>query len=160
MSDMYAFSQVLAVIGVLSAGIIYGTDVLGALVMRPVWQKVDERTLVVVNGTTHYFADRRMPIPGVLSVVAAVLATVASAVAGHWSATVAASVATAALLSWLAIYFRINAPINRTLTEAAQEGRVPEDARALQTRWDSVIYVRALLQGLAVAGFCIVLVVH
>jgi hypothetical protein len=29
---------------VLAAGIIYGTDVLGALVMRPTWEKVDDRT--------------------------------------------------------------------------------------------------------------------
>jgi hypothetical protein len=52
---------------------------------------------------------------------------------------------------------KVNAPINRELTAAAQEDRVPENARALQTRWDSVIIARAALQGIAVAALCAVL---
>ena len=69
----------------------------------------------------------------------------------------AALVAAAALLAWLAIYKRVNAPVNRALTAAAQQRRVPPDARALQTRWDSVITWRAVLQGIAVAGLCAIL---
>jgi hypothetical protein len=150
-------SHLLAAVAVLAAGIIYGTDVLGALVMRPTWEKVDDRTLVMVNGHMHYYGDRRFPIPGILSVVATVLAAGASALSGRWLPTAAALVATAALVVWLAIYMRVNAPVNRALTTAAQEGRVPQDARALQTRWDSVITSRAVLQGIAVAALCAVL---
>jgi hypothetical protein len=62
--------------------------------------------------------------------------------------------------AWLVIYGTINAPINKQLTRAAQEGRVPPNARDLQTRWDSVIYLRAALQGAAVAALCITLVPH
>ena len=83
-----------------------------------------------------------------------------SAISGHWPATAAASTAATALLIWLAIYTTINAPINKQLTQAAQEGRVPPNARDLQTRWDSVIYLRAALQGIAVAGLCVTLVLH
>jgi hypothetical protein len=150
-------SHLFAAVAVLAAGIIYGTDVLGALVMRPTWEKVDDRTLVMVNGHMHYYGDRRFPIPGILSVVATVLAAGASALGGRWLPTAAALVAAAALVVWLAIYKRVNAPVNRALTAAAQEGRVPQDARALQNRWDSVITSRAVLQGIAVAALCAVL---
>lgn len=69
----------------------------------------------------------------------------------------AAGASALALVAWLAIYKHVNAPINRALTAAAQAGRVPADARALQTRWDSVIVARAVLQGIAVAALCAVL---
>ena len=157
---MITLSHVLAITGVLTAGIIYGTDVLGALVGRPAWKKVDDRTLVMATGFMHYYGDRRFPIPGILSVAATVLTAVTSAISGRWPATAAASAAAAALLTWLAIYTTVNAPINKQLTQAAQEGRVPPNARDLQTRWDSVIYLRAALQGIAVAGLCVSLILH
>ncbi len=154
---MNLVSHLLAAVAVLSAGIIYGTDVLGALVMRPTWEKVDDRALVTVNGHMHYYGDRRFPIPGILSVVATVLAACASALGGRLLPTAAALVAVAALVVWLGIYRQVNAPVNRALTAAAREGRVPQDARALQARWDSVIMPRAVLQGVAVAALCAVL---
>ena len=157
---MITLSHVLAITGVLTTGIIYGTDVLGALVGRPAWQQVDDRTLVMANGFMHYYGDRRFPVPGIASVAATVLTAVTSAISGHWPATAAASAAAAALLTWLVIYTTINAPINKQLTRAAQEGRVPPNARDLQTRWDSVIYLRAALQGAAVAALCVTLVLH
>jgi hypothetical protein len=154
---MNVASHLLAVVAVLTAGIIYGTDVLGALVMRPAWAKVDDRALVVVTGHMHHYGDRRFPVPGILSVVTTVLAAIASALSERWPAMVAALVATVALVVWLAIYRNVNAPINRELTAAAQEDRVPANARDLQTRWDSVITARAVLQGVAVAALCAVL---
>ena len=111
----------------------------------------------MVNGHMHYYGDRRFPVPGILSVVTTTLAGCASALGGRWLPAAAAFGATAALVAWLAIYKRVNAPVNRVLTAAAQEGRVPQDARALQTRWDSVITWRAVLQGVAVAALCVVL---
>lgn len=150
-------SHLIAVVAVLSGGIIYGTDALGALVMRPTWQKVDDSTLVAVSGHSHYYGDRRFPIPGALSVIATVLAAATSALAERWAATAAALVAAVALVVWLTIYRKVNAPINRELTAAANEGRVPENARALQIRWDSVITIRFVLQGVALAALCAVL---
>jgi hypothetical protein len=32
---------------------------------------------------------------------------------------------------------------------------VPDDARALQARWDSIIDLRALVQGLALVALCV-----
>ncbi len=150
-------SYLIAVVAVLSAGMIYGTDAVGALVMRPTWARVDDRTMVAVTGFSHYYGDRRFPIPGILGVVATVLAGVAAAVAGRGWAATAAAVATIALVVWLVIYKVVAAPINKRLTEAAFAGEVPADARALQARWDSVVVLRVVLQGVAVAALCGVL---
>jgi hypothetical protein len=73
----------------------------------------------------------------------------------QWAQAAAAGVALLALLVWLALYTRVSAPINRQLTAAADTG-LP-NGRALQQKWDSVIAVRAALQGLAVIGLGLVL---
>ena len=49
---------------------------------------------------------------------------------------------------------RISATINRTLT-AADRHDTPPDARSFQRRWDSVIVLRATLQGVAIASLCV-----
>ena len=59
---------------------------------------------------------------------------------------------------WMLIYRSVSAPINRQLTAAAHDGRIPGDARSLQQRWDHVINARAALQTVAVAGLCAALV--
>ena len=61
------------------------------------------------------------------------------------------------LLSWLVLYLRISAPINRRLTLAAENGDTPPDARQLQQSWDRIINARAIIQGLALGSLCLVL---
>jgi hypothetical protein len=133
---------------------IYGTDVFCAIVQRPALALVDDRTLTSMMGRVHQYGDRRLPVPGALSVTAAALAAVTAAIAGRPAATAAAAAALAALIVWLIIYLRISAPVNRTLTAAAASGHIPPDARSLQRRWDSVITARAVLQTAAVAALC------
>ena len=53
------------------------------------------------------------------------------------------------MLSWLGLYLRVAAPINHTLTAAAKAHVTPGNARALQSRWDSIITARALLMAAA-----------
>jgi hypothetical protein len=62
------------------------------------------------------------------------------------------------LIGWLALYTRISAPINRALIAAASSGVVPPNARVLQRRWDSIIAIRAALQGSAVFALCLTLI--
>jgi hypothetical protein len=57
------------------------------------------------------------------------------------------------------LYTQVSAPINRTLTAAADAGRMLSDGRALQAKWDSIIGARALLQGFALGALCVVLMV-
>jgi hypothetical protein len=72
---------------------------------------------------------------------------------------VPAAVAVALLLTWLVLYARISAPINRQLTAAAHIHDVPSNARALQDNWDRIINARAILQGLAVTALCLSLTI-
>ncbi len=56
------------------------------------------------------------------------------------------------------IYRTVAAPLNAELTRHALAGSVPSAARALQTRWDSVIVARVLLIGFAVLALAAALV--
>ena len=56
------------------------------------------------------------------------------------------------MLTWLGLYLRVAAPINLALTAAAIAHVTPGNARALQSRLDSIITTRALLMAAAVAG--------
>jgi hypothetical protein len=96
-------------------------------------------------------------VPGVLGVVATAVSTMLAAVAAHWEQAIAAGAALILLLIWLALYTKVSAPINRQMTTAAEAGRALPNGRALQAKWDSIIGVRAVLQGLAVVALCLVL---
>jgi hypothetical protein len=146
-----------ALIAVLGTAVVYGTDVFCTIVMRPAL--VDDSALVAVMGRVHRYGDRRMPVPGVLGVVATATTAVLATVAANWAQAIAAGAALVLLLIWLLLYTRVSAPINRQLTAAAEAGQALPNGRALQTKWDSIIGVRASLQGLAVAALCVVLMV-
>jgi Domain of unknown function (DUF1772) len=148
-----------AVIAVLGAGVVYGTDVFCAMVQRPALARVDDRALVAVMGNVHRYGDRRMPIPGVLGMAAAAVSAAFAAASGHWAQAIAAGVALGLLVVWLALYLLVSAPINRQLTAAADQSEPPINARALQHRWDRVITIRAVLQGLAVTALCTALMI-
>jgi hypothetical protein len=147
-----------AALAVLAVAVVYGTDVFCAIVLRPALAGVDDRALVAVTGSVHRYGDRRMPVPGVLGLLAAAATTVAAIAAGQRMQAGAAGVAMALLLVWLALYLRISAPINRVLTAASDAGESLPNGRALQADWDRIIGVRALLQGLALTALLVALV--
>jgi hypothetical protein len=155
---MTLLAQLAAVLAILSAGVVYGTDAFCALVQRPALAHVDDATLTAVMGNVHRYGDRRMPAPGILGIIAAAFASGLAAVAGHRAASVSAAVAFFLLVGWVMLYLRISAPINRTLTAAARAHETPADARGLQHDWDRVIVGRAVLQGLAVAALGVSLI--
>jgi len=148
-----------ALIAVLGNAVVYGTDVFCAIVLRPALELVDDRALVAVTGSVHRYGDRRMPVPGVLGVLATATSAVLATVAAHWAQAIAAGAALVLLLVWLALYTRVSAPINRQLTAAADAGKALPNGRALQAKWDSIIGARAMLQGLALAALCVVLMI-
>jgi Domain of unknown function (DUF1772) len=148
-----------ALIAVLATAVVYGTDVFCAIVMRPALAAVDDRGLVAVMGRVHRYGDRRMPVPGVLGVVATAATALLAAVAAHWSQAIAAGAAVLPLLVWIVLYTQVSAPINRRLTAAADAGQLLPEGRALQAKWDRIIGARAMLQGLAVAALCVVLAI-
>ena len=103
-------------------------------------------------GRVHEYGDRRLPVPGVIGILAAITATAARTVSGSPAGAIAAGIALIAMLTWLSLYLRVAAPINRALTAAAVAQVTPGNARGLQSRWDSIITARALLMTVAVAG--------
>ena len=152
---MTLVSQLAALAAIVGTGVVYGTDVFCALVQRPALARVDDATLTAVMGNLHRFADRRMPAPGILGAAAAGAAAALAAAADR---TATAAAAFLLLAGWLVLYLRISAPINRTLTAAADARETPSNARALQRDWDRTIIPRAVLQGLAVAALCVSLI--
>lgn len=155
---MMLFAHLTAVIAVLSAGVIYGTDVFCALVQRPALARVDDATMTAVMGNLHRFGDQRLPGPGILGIVGAAAASVFAALAGLPIASASAGAALVALVVWLLLYLRVSAPINRALIAAADNHDTPANARALQHDWDRVIVPRAILQGVATAALCVSLI--
>jgi Domain of unknown function (DUF1772) len=145
-------SRILAAVALMGSAVIYGTDVFCALVQRPALAEVDGHALTSVMGRIHQYGGRRLPVPGALGIAATVAAATTTAVIA--SRPAAAAAAAVVLAAWLVIYLRISAPVNRTLTAAATTGQLPPDARSLQRKWDSVILIRAILQGVAVAALC------
>jgi hypothetical protein len=93
---MRTLIEIFAALAILTNAVVYGTDVFGAIVLRPAIAAVDDRTLT-----------------------------------------------------------QLRKPVNTALTAAALAGRVPRDARQLQSRWDSVINARVALQMLALAALCV-----
>lgn len=132
---MTLFSQVLVVTGLLTAGVVYGTDMFFAVAGRPVLEETDEQSLTDVMGHLHKYGDARMPIFGALGAVSAL--------------------GLAGMGTQLALYLRLGQPVNRILTAAVLQHRPAPDPRALQRRWDSVIGLRALGLTVAMAGLAL-----
>ena len=152
--DPVLITRIVAAIAVLGTGVVFGTDVFCAMVLRPALSRLDDKALVAVTGWVHHYGDRRMPVPGVLGIAAAAAATALAAIEGSWTRAAAGAIAVVALLVWLLLYVRLSAPINRQLTAAARSGGALANGRALQAKWDSIINVRAALQGLALVALC------
>src|SRR5215475_13135375 len=155
----FDFARVAALIAVLGIAVVYGTDVFCAIVLRPALASVDDEALVAVTGSLHRYGDRRMPVPGVLGVLATATSAVLATVTAHWAQAIAAGSALVLLSVWLVLYTQVSAPINRQLTAAAAASQPLPNGRVLQAQWDQIIGARAMLQGLALAALCVALTI-
>ena len=122
---MHVSAQLAALLAIMSVGVIYGTDAFCALVQRPALARVDDATLTAVMGNVHRFGDRRLPVPGILGLIASAAACVLAALADQPTASATAGAALALLIAWVLLYLRVSAPINRTLTAAADQHETP-----------------------------------
>ena len=66
---MTLLAQLSALLAIVSTGTVYGTDAFCALVLRSALARVDDATLTGTMGNVHRFADRRMPVPGILGII-------------------------------------------------------------------------------------------
>src|SRR6516164_9289870 len=124
---MLVASNALASLAVLSVGVIYGTDVFSAVVLRPAMAALADRELTQAAGRIHEYGDQRLPFPGITGIAAAAAAAVCAGLAGHPAPVALAGSAFAALLVWLGLYLRIAAPINQRMTKAARDYQTPTD---------------------------------
>lgn len=147
-----------AIVAILGVAVIFGADVLAAVVLRPVYAGVDDRTLVRAVGRGHHFGDRRLPVAGILGVVFTAITSLLAFIGGSSAVGMLAATALLLLVVWLALFTRVSKPINARLSAAALADEVPPDARALQDRWESIITLRAVIQGVAMLLLCLVLV--
>jgi hypothetical protein len=154
---MRTLIEVVAGLAILANAVIYGTDVFGAIVQRPAIAAVDDRTLTQSLGHIHRVADRRLKVISIGGLIAAVATTALAAAGGHWVATAAGALAALAVITFIAIYTQVAKPVNTALTAAALADRVPDNARQLQARWDSVINGRVALQATALVALCVAL---
>lgn len=145
----FGIDEALVLIALLSAGVVYGTDVFFAAVGRPALARSGDASMAEVMGFMHLYGDARMPIFGALglaSTTAFVFTSGFGSAASGWAA-----LAVAGLGVQLGAYLTVARPVNAAL-KAAEQNATPADARALQRRWDRVIGLRALGCVLAVVG--------
>jgi Domain of unknown function (DUF1772) len=154
---MRTLIEIVAGLAILANAVIYGTDVFGAIVQRPAIAAVDDRTLTQSLGHIHRVADQRLKLITISGLVAALAATALAAAGGHWVSTAGGALAALAVIVFIVIYTQVAKPVNTALTAAALADRVPENARQLQARWDSVINGRVALQTIALAALCVAL---
>jgi hypothetical protein len=121
---MRTLIEILAGLAILA--IICGTDVFGAIILRPAIAAVDDRTLTQLVGHIHRIADRRLAVIGISGLIAAIATAAVAAASGHWASAAAGALATLALIIFLAIYNRVSKPVNIALTTPAVADRVPD----------------------------------
>ncbi len=140
-------SRMLLTIAILAAGVIYGTDMFYAIVSRKAAALSKDSSIADLVGHTHFVADKRMPFFGITSLVCTALLTIISYRNG--TASWYSGLALVMLLTHLALYLAVAKPINMKMSEAAVKDIIPENIRALQQRWDSIINYRAALLTMA-----------
>jgi hypothetical protein len=139
--NIIIINHVLLVIAILTSGVIYGTDMFHALVVRKATALSKENSIIDLIGHTHLIADKRMPAIGITSVVCTAICILL-----NFRNVYTVSLLIAALLMLLFhlyLYMTIAKPINKQMSDAAVKNMVPDNIRALQNRWESVINYRA-----------------
>jgi hypothetical protein len=91
-------AKLFGLIAALGTPVVYGTDVFCAMVQRPALARVDDRVQVAVMGKVHRYGDRRMSLPG-LPVVAAAICVALAGVSVRWVEAGAAGIAVGLLQS-------------------------------------------------------------
>jgi hypothetical protein len=111
-----------ALIGILSTAIVLGTDIFFLTIGRPALRLASPAAATEVMGLFHQFADRRMPIWGVLALLSNLLLAVKNGGEQRWVYLVSLAM----LALFVLLYNLLSKPINKVQTEAATSGANPE----------------------------------
>jgi hypothetical protein len=126
---------IINIIAILSTGIVYGTDVFFALIVKKAVKKSNDHSISDLIAHIHLVADKRMPPIGMISILSSL-----PFITG-WPGLIAVL----SLLAHLILYLTIAKPINTAMTNAVKENSALPNIRVLQQKWDSIITIRALL---------------
>ena len=151
--NIHFINEILLIIAVLSTGIVYGTDIFFALVVKKSVKKSDDSSIADLIGWIHLIADKRMPPIGITSILSSVLFICLNGLTSTPGWLVVAAVLS--LLGHLAIYLTFSKPINSDMSLAARNNVKLHNIRALQQKWDSVISIRAILLTIAMISLLI-----
>jgi hypothetical protein len=156
--NIHFINEILLIIAVLSTGIVYGTDVFFALIVKKAVKKSDDSSIADLIGWIHLIADKRMPPIGIASLLSSVLFICLNGLTDTpgWLALTAV----ASLLGHLTIYLTFSKPINSDMSLAARDKIKLHNIRALQQKWDSVISIRAILLTIAMISLLISITIH
>ena len=132
---------------VVAVAVVFGTDVFFTLVGRPALARTSGPAMLETMGRLHEVADRRMPVFGIVGIAGGLLA-----IALIPASRAAACTALAAQLLWLAIYLKVNKPLNAKMTGAARAGVASPEGRSWQERWEAALLPRSLLMGVALVA--------
>lgn len=139
---------------IVATAVIFGTDVFFALVGKKAAAKSKDSSIAELMGHFHEVADMRMPVIGIAAIVTTLTQVIFAGL--HNIAGQLAIVSLAALLIHLAIYFTISKPINNIMVEGVKFGRLVDNVRQLQQRWDKVIDLRAVLLLVALTSLIVI----
>ncbi len=141
--------------GILSTAVVCGTDIFFLTVGRPALRLASSSAGTEVMGFLHMFGDARMPIWGVSAILSNFLLAVLSRNEQRWFYFASLSM----LILFLISYRRLSKPINQIQTEAAKMGKVLDNGRELQARWDRSLLIRVPLLVVSLLAQCLVLLV-
>lgn len=139
--NIIIINHMLLIIAILTTGVIYGTDMFHALVVRKATALSKDNSIIDLIGHTHLIADKRIPPIGITSVVSTTICIIL-----NFKNACTASLLAGALLMLLFhlyLYMTIAKPINKKMSDAAVKNISPDNIRTLQNRWESVINYRA-----------------
>ncbi|GAA4918942.1 hypothetical protein [Mucilaginibacter defluvii] len=139
-------NQILAMLAMLATGVVYGTDVFHAIVVKKAATLSSDQAIADLIGHTHLIAGKKMPIIGATAILSSLILT---AINYNTDIAIFFALTLIALISHVTIYIKIAKPINDRMSQAALEKRTPTDIRQLQQLWDSVIIYRAALLTIA-----------
>jgi len=141
-------------IAIICTAIVFGTDVFFALIGKNAAIKSEETSIADVYGHFHELADVRMPFFGITAILTTIAQIILYGI--HSAAGKLSILALAGMLLQLSIYLIISKPVNKVMIESIKYGRVVNNVRELQERWDSVIIPRAVLLFLAI--ICLIMI--
>jgi Domain of unknown function (DUF1772) len=142
-----------SLVGILCTAVVFGTDMFFLTVGRPALRLASQSAGTEVMGFVHAFGDARMPIWGVLAILANLFLGLLTR-GGHRGLYI---LSFSALVLFVVIYNRLSKPINQIQTEAAKTGRTIENARELQASWDRSVMIRVPLLVVTLLAQCLAL---